>query len=491
MSSPTHPVPVGLSLKRAFDDLKVRPKLMVLHNLFFLLLGTTVYLAVLPPFERELQFSWSREGQVVRQLFIEGRFANPTEPSRDAYHYLEGSASLLSLPAPAKEQLDAGRTSLYESPERPGTLYRKLSEERYAKVELPAELFGGRIARARFILFGVLAVVYLAAIGVLELIIMPYYVYKPLTLTLDADRATMQGDREHELVPESELPEDEIGEIMRSRNAMVQELRRQEDRLAEALAHIEDVNLDLQRKNQMLERARQSLETTDRLVSLGLMSASVAHELNTPLAVLHGSIEKMKETLTDAASQDRLGRMLRVTQRLRTISESLLDFARVRRTALEPVGVRHLLEESWQLVSIDEKSNEVEFVNLTGAGEKIIGNEDRLVQVFVNLLRNSLQAIPKGGRIRARSTTVREEGREMVRLIVEDNGPGIPPEVLPNIFDAFVSSRLDARGTGLGLTVAEGIIHQHRGTIAARNGPDGGASIEVSLPAATEAVSAV
>jgi signal transduction histidine kinase len=69
-------------------------------------------------------------------------------------------------------------------------------------------------------------------------------------------------------------------------------------------------------------------------------------------------------------------------------------------------------------------------------------------------------------------------------VAVEDNGPGIPPEVLPDIFEAFVTTRLDSRGTGLGLTVAEGIVSQHGGTISAANRPGGGARLEVKLPAA-------
>jgi signal transduction histidine kinase len=75
-------------------------------------------------------------------------------------------------------------------------------------------------------------------------------------------------------------------------------------------------------------------------------------------------------------------------------------------------------------------------------------------------------------------------GHREVSIRVEDNGPGIPPEVLPEIFEAFVTTRLDARGTGLGLTVAEGIISQHGGTIAASNRPGGGAALVVRLPAA-------
>jgi len=257
---------------------------------------------------------------------------------------------------------------------------------------------------------------------------------------------------------------------MRSRNETVTQLRRQEDHLASAL---------------------QQLEEQDRLVSLGLLSTSVAHELNTPLAVLQGSIEKLVETTEDRATLDRLNRMLRVTQRLRKISESLLDFARRRKDVMEPVELRPLIDESWSLVAIDEKAAEVRFENLTKASDTVTGNADRLIQVFVNLLRNALFAAPPGGHISVESKALQRGGQSWVSCIVKDNGTGIPAHVLPNLFEAFVSTRLDAKGTGLGLTVAEGIISQHGGTISASNGPEGGAVLEVLLPSASEAHSKV
>jgi signal transduction histidine kinase len=102
--------------------------------------------------------------------------------------------------------------------------------------------------------------------------------------------------------------------------------------------------------------------------------------------------------------------------------------------------------------------------------------------VFLNLIRNALQAVPEsGGLIRITTQPVHQNGKNFIRIAVEDNGPGIPPEVLPEIFDAFVSTRLDSKGTGLGLTVSEGIVHQHGGTISAANCPLGGARLEVFL----------
>ncbi len=219
-------------------------------------------------------------------------------------------------------------------------------------------------------------------------------------------------------------------------------------------------------------------------MSLGLLSTSVAHELNTPLAVLQGSVEKLLETIKDKPTLDRLGRMLRVTQRLRTISEGLVDFARVRRQETESLSLRSLIEESWNLVAIDEKAAVVNFANGVNEVHLVLGNSDRLVQVFVNLLRNALLAVAQDGEIRVESRQLSKNGERWVCCRVLDNGPGIPAHVIENVFEAFVTTRLDASGTGLGLTVAEGIVTQHGGTIVATNRSTGGAALEVTLPEA-------
>jgi signal transduction histidine kinase len=144
-----------------------------------------------------------------------------------------------------------------------------------------------------------------------------------------------------------------------------------------------------------------------------------------------------------------------------------------------------LIDEAWSLVAIDERAGGVEFKNLIPPEDRVMGNSDRLVQVFVNLLRNALNAIEApNGQIQAASRPQHQKGEPGFAIAIEDNGAGIPSDVLPEIFEAFVTSRLDARGTGLGLTVAEGIVTQHGGTIAASNRPEGGARLEVWLPAA-------
>jgi len=383
---------------RLFGNLRVRPKLMVLHNLFFLVLTCAVYFSLVPLFEKQVSDAQSKESTIVHQ-----------------------TKALEQGPGAAKSD---------------------------------------RIVRVRITLFLVLGSIYVLAVLVLESIIMPLYVYRPLRKMLEADEATQRGDRDRELIPAEEILADEIGQIMKSRNATVAELRRHEDELAAALHRLEE---------------------QDRLVSLGLLSASVAHELNTPLAVLNGSIEKLIETTEDASTLERLARMQKVAQRLKRISESLVDFSRVRRQHMGLIALRPLIDEAWSLVAIDDKAKSVTFTNHLAVEDSAVGNADRLMQVFVNLLRNSLNAVEAGkGKIDVRARC----GTRGVTIAVEDNGGGIPPEVLPGIFDAFVTTRLDASGTGLGLTIAEGIVTQHGGTISAANRPEGGARLEVTLPAA-------
>jgi signal transduction histidine kinase len=449
---------------RAFGGLKVRQKLAILHNIFFFVLAVSVYLSLIPLFASHLEAAKEREFRMLSQVF---ESELPTAGSGSlgdlsAYAFREGTANEIGLPQDGQQFLARHPGSSWQDSN--DNLYRNARRPRvYRRVTLPAAFYDAAMRRARFSLFAALGTIYILSIVVLEFIIMPQYVYQPLTLMLNADSATQRDDRENEMIDRRFILNDEIGQIMHSRNATVAQLRRHEDDLAGAL---------------------QKLEEQDRLVSLGLLSTSVAHELNTPLAVLQGSIEKLQETTKDSQTLERLARMLRVTQRLRTISEGLVDFARVRKQETEAIALRPIIDESWNLVAIDEKAAAVSFSNQVRKEDVVLGNADRLVQVFVNLLRNALLAVSAGGEIRIESKHQQRVGNDWVCCTVLDNGPGIPRDVLPNLFEAFVTTRLDARGTGLGLTVAEGIVTQHGGTISASNRPNGGACLEVTLPAA-------
>ena len=448
---------------RVFGSFDVRRKLAFLHNIFFIVLATSVYLSVIPLFSRQIEATKARELQMISQMMAaELPLGARQMPQEVSFNEIVGTAADTGISAEGLRYLQLYPLGTWT--QQDATVYRAgKSGGTYRRVRLSLDFYNKALRKAKIMLFVTLGAIYFLSIIVLEFIIMPQYVYQPLTLMLNADEATQRDDRENEMIDEQFILNDEIGHIMRSRNQTVAQLRHQEDHLARAL---------------------QKLEEQDRLVSLGLLSTSVAHELNTPLAVLQGSIEKLLETNLDLHTLERVKRMLRVTQRLRKISEGLVDFARVRKQANEAVSLYGLIDESWSLVAIDEKASAVTFENQVRAGDSVVGNSDRLVQVFVNLLRNALLAVSSGGIIKVESRVMQRGGQSWICCSVIDNGPGIPAHVLPNLFEAFVSTRLDARGTGLGLTVAEGIVTQHGGTISASNRPQGGASLEVLLPAA-------
>jgi len=454
---------------------------MVLHNLFFLVLTISVYLTLAPFVENRLQQAQARETSLILDSFRHMTPEHGEELLRD-YDLRTGSADEFGLPSAALSEFEREPTAIWRRSLLSEHLFKRVPDsQRFYRVTIPTAFYSELLLSVKKVVLSVLAVIYILAVIFLEFAILPGYVYRPIRVMLAADAASQSGDRADEIVADELIPEDEIGQIMRSRNATVRELRAREDDLEHAAQ-------DLQVKNAMLETAKRSLEAQDRLVSLGMLSASVAHEMNTPLAVLHGSIEKLIETTLDSHAQSRLERMKRVTERLRQISAGLLDFARVHRREQGPVELRPVIEEAWHLVAIDDKSAEVFFTNLVPTGACVRGNAGQLVQVFVNLLRNAMNAVGPNGQINAGSKARMLDGRPVLAVYVEDNGPGIPLEVLPDIFDAFVTTRLDARGTGLGLTVAEGIINQHGGEITAGNRAGGGARLEVVLPAEPESL---
>ena len=310
-----------------------------------------------------------------------------------------------------------------------------------------------------------LGIIYVLAVGALELCIMPRYVYGPLRLMLDADEAARQGHRAGELIEETQIPGDEIGQIMRSRNETLALLRHHE---AELVALYQD----LQQKNLLLETEAQHRRPGPP-GQLGMLSASVAHELNMPLSVRGPS--KLIETVQDRLQDHRA----HASRRRTPAAWAQAGHLPVRRP--EPDLVHSTPHRgSWSLVAIDEKAARVHFNN--SPAPMVLGWQPGPPHATLRQF-SATRCGTTGGNI---TVSCHLDTPSWIHVLVDDDGPGIPAHVLPNIFEAFVTTRLDARGTGLGLTVAEGIAHQHGGSISAANRPGGGARLEVRLPAPSQ-----
>lgn len=489
-------------LSKDVAGLPIRRKIMVFHNLFFVFLVFSLYFALRAPLTQIAARSAQQEAELMTQVFELYPGAVRSVQS-DRFTILDNKDAELIVTPEMKIWLDNNPGRVWRErvllPSSAIPTFRLIrldpADKSFQVIALNSEQFAQLSRRLRWMLGLALLGIYALAIIVLEMLILPRYVYYPIQRILRADEALQADERAHEIIDEKLISGDELGQIMASRNATVKLLRQHEDELKTALMQVEEITNDIKRKNHLLETAKQNLAHQDRLVSLGLMSAGVAHEINTPLAVLHGSIEKMIETCDKTDNEERLKRMLRVTERLRGISDSLTDFARARTQTMEVVTIKPLLEEAWSLASIEARDLAIDFVNEATESDVVIGNAGRLLQVFINLFKNGIFAVKDAhktghsgngsGKLCVHTCRVQEDDKQWLRITIADNGAGIPPEVLPRIFEPFVTSRLDAQGTGLGLAVTAGIIAQHGGLIVANNRTEGGASFEITLPIPT------
>jgi signal transduction histidine kinase len=465
---------------------RIRGKLIILHTTFSLALAVALLLALHPPVKRLVLESESRACRLALEFYA----AAPEQAARmatDGSGFAQGSAAELRLDP---ETADVARAEpgkmVIEGDEIGAISAVRWDAERgvFQQASVRISEAHAAVNRLYLILTIALLAVYALIALTLEVVVLPKQVYDPIETLRRADEAVQAGDRDQELIRETSIPRDEIGQIMRSRNQSIVKLRAQEEALEEALGRLEVVASELKRKNHLLEMARRNLADQDRLASLGMMSAGIAHELNTPLAVIKGCVEELEAREGRGLSPERVALMGRVVRRLEKLSESLLDFARARAPAFETVIVREVVEEAWTLVSLDRDAARVALDNQIDPDVRLTADGDRLTQVFVNLLRNAVDAIEGAGRIVVSAESAERDSREWVSITVADSGPGIDPVLFPRMFEPFASTRLDSHGTGLGLAVAEGIVREHGGLLLARNAtpPEQGAVFEVMLP---------
>ncbi|MEQ9503286.1 MAG: ATP-binding protein [Deltaproteobacteria bacterium] len=250
---------------------------------------------------------------------------------------------------------------------------------------------------------------------------------------------------------------------------------------------LRDITERLARQTSMIE--------ADRLASLGTMAASIAHELNNPLAYLVANLELMRELVEEEASS----MPSEVASDLEAMLQDASDGAHRMRKILGTVRAMAQPLDAWAKVDV-QRLVEGALLLARGAGRcvpvdvvveddtpHILGNEGKLQQVLVNLLANAMQAVdePVGaGVIRVHAGP--RDGR--IELRVEDSGPGVPPELRSRIFDPFFTTRAVGEGTGLGLAVARAIVVEHEGTLTCETADLGGARFTLVLPAARDDV---
>ena len=242
-----------------------------------------------------------------------------------------------------------------------------------------------------------------------------------------------------------------------------------------ALAFVTDIS-----RRQAIERASRQ---TERLTSLGQLSAGLAHEVNNPIGVMTTRIELM---LMDAEANklpaevvDDLKVLHRHAQRVAGITNSLLAFARQGPQEHRPVDLNEVVRAVLGLIGRQYERQEVRMhPELSPSLPPVFGQANALQQVVLNLVTNAAQAMLNGGDVTIATSC--QDGR--IRLVVADNGPGIPAEHLPHIFEPFFTTKTS--GTGLGLSVTYGILNDHNATIDVDSRAGQGTRFVVSFPVA-------
>jgi two-component system nitrogen regulation sensor histidine kinase GlnL len=241
---------------------------------------------------------------------------------------------------------------------------------------------------------------------------------------------------------------------------------------------------------ELKERMRRS----DRLATLGMIAAGIAHEIKNPLVGIRGAAQLMQSELRSGAGKgfnEYLDVILKEADRLNNVLEGILDFTRLKPREMKEHNIHSILDRVLLLNEENAKQGGVVLSRMYDPSlPDITGNEDQLVQVFLNIIKNAVEAMPTGGKLTVMTrisdlfTTVQADGvkHQLMVVKVSDTGPGIKQEHLQDIFTPFFTTK--DRGVGLGLALSYQIVQEHLGTIRVESHENEGTTFSVYLPLA-------
>lgn len=281
---------------------------------------------------------------------------------------------------------------------------------------------------------------------------------------------------------------DELGALAESFNQMAEGLQLADAELRKWSQTLED---RVREKSEQLERLHQNMIQVEKSASLGKMAATVAHELNNPLAgiLTYAKLigKKLNRLLSNSddkrAILDHLELIRSESNRCGNIVRDLLTYARAGSAEFQPAHLHALVERALKLVDHHIELGGIETKSeLLLEDDQITCDPDQVVQALIALMINAVEAMPDGGCLTVRTAEVADAPLPTVCLSVGDTGVGIPQEIRENIFDPFFSTKADAKGVGLGLAVVYGIVQRHEGTIAVESAPAQGTTFVIEIP---------
>jgi signal transduction histidine kinase len=284
---------------------------------------------------------------------------------------------------------------------------------------------------------------------------------------------------------------DEIGRVAHHFNQLLDRIQERDERMRqwndELNQRVEERALKLQHANQQLEATTKQLIMSEKLATIGEITAGVAHEINNPIAVMQGNLEVIRELMGSGVDVAKTEFQL-IDEQLRRIGEivtRLLQFAKPQEYAgySEQYDVADVVTHTLPLVRHLLNKSSITVEREYRASRLIQMNRTELQQVLVNLLVNAIHAMPMGGRLKLRTFDRDESGRSGVVIEVADTGAGMLPEVMARIFDPFFTTK-GREGTGLGLSICQMLLARQGGRISVESEPQHGTTFTVWLPQA-------
>jgi len=251
------------------------------------------------------------------------------------------------------------------------------------------------------------------------------------------------------------------------------ELAKEGRRLAR---NFEDQKVELQLTE---NRAR----VAEELASVATLVAGLAHEIGTPMGVIKGHASQLESAVSDEDAKWRLRTIQEQVTRISKIIQTLLNMARPGKTQLVPVSLKSVIEMTLAFLTEKFSHRSIETQFEIDSAPSVIGDPERLQQLFLNLFMNAVDAMPDGGELRVAlgSTT---DGK--IKITVADDGQGIPAQDLPRIFEPFFTSKEAGTGNGLGLMVAKGIVKDHGGSMEVKSEQGHGTEFWILFPRSAE-----
>jgi len=335
-----------------------------------------------------------------------------------------------------------------------------------------------RQVKEKFLAFGIITIL---AISTIIVMVIYRSVNRPVKELVKATQKISSGEFDYDVPLHSE---DEIGQLAFSFKRMTERLKEADSEIKELIRTLEQ---RVEERTKELKAAQLQLLQSEKLASIGKLSATIAHEINNPLnGILTYSKLIEKKVGRDSLQKEDLEKirnyvvtMIRETERCSSIVRNLLDFARQREPSLRAdVDVNRLLEDAITFLSNQISLQNVEVVRKLSDLPGIIADPTQLRQVFFNVLINACEAMPDGGTITVTSRFVPEE--DHIYVEVADTGVGIESEYLDKIFDPFFTTK--EKGTGLGLSVVYGIVNAHGGKVRVESKKGEGTKITIGLP---------